>query len=132
MANIANAINEHLFSTISSSIDFTTTANTTVYTTFPNTKFLIYSVAVLLDSVTGYVSDGAFNLGTNSTAFDNIINSSGFNVSTANSYIVTFQNSGFSTPSLLVSGGTPIIINIVTGITATTAIGRIILVGQYI
>jgi len=109
------------------SIDFTTTGLTTIYTPPPGYGFIPFGYAIILTNVSGYVSDGSFNLGVTAPDYNDLLESASFGVNALGVYINGPLSNNPSIPYSITS--LPIVLNIISGITATAATGTFFING---
>ena len=127
--SVTNAIGGNfVLSVISGPIDFTVNALTTIYTPPISSEFVIYNTTIVLDSVTGYSAEGEWSLGITSPDYLDYTATEGFIISTAGTGNTVNNTSRNHFPIAFPS--TPIIFNCSTPITATTALGRVIITGS--
>lgn len=126
--SFTNTIGNFVLSIVSGPIDFTQIALTTIYTPPLGSQFIIYAILVVLDSVSGYSLDGDWSLGVTGPNYLDYTATEGFLLTTAG----TFNNVGSGGVNPVAFPSTPIIFNCSTPITATTAIGRVVITGSLI
>lgn len=114
---------------ITATIDFTKTGTTTLYTPPSGKNFAVNSVVIIFETITGETIDGAWNIGTNSPNFDNIVMNITFQQTASGTYLL-YVPSPSLTNSPFATSATPIVFNITQGKTATTANGKVFLTGS--
>lgn len=108
-------------------VDYTVVQTIPIYT--PTSDFIASSIVNIFDVVVGSLGGLTFTVGTNAPNYDNIINS----VTPTPSNGTYSQTSLFlGTPIPIITSGTTIYINILSGDVATTDTGRVFLTGSNI
>jgi len=114
---------------VSPEIDFKVTGLTTVFTTPSNQQFMPIAYSILTDSYTGIVAPGIYNLGITGPNYDDYASTAAGPFSTTtNNFVPTFFDQN-DIPVVPIS--TPVKVNVTQAANATTATGRIFVMGFY-
>ena len=126
---LANAFNDRYFTYISPTINFKNTGNTTIFTTQFGLTFVPISFTELCDTASSASGTAVFNVGTNSSAFDNYISGGTFILTAAN----TFSNNFFDSQTFAIfPASTAVVLKVSVADAGTAITGRVIINGFYI
>jgi hypothetical protein len=127
--SLSNAINGKLFTYISSTINFKTVGDNTIFTTEFGLPFVTVMLNILCDSATAANGDGSFNLGTNSPNFDNWISGGSLAITNPDNYISFVTD---ISQSAVFAASTPVVFRVSMGDSGTSLTGRAIITGYYL
>lgn len=109
------------------SINAKSTGATIIGTTLPGMSFAVLRVYLIAATLTGAAAGPTFQVGTNSTSFNNIVSSTVFSPASAAIYGVFNPNS----TAIAVPASTAVEINITRASTSTTMTIHVLVVGTY-
>ena len=112
----------------SPTIDFKTTGTTYIFTTESAGNFITTNVIFIVEEADTFSVPGVYNIGWTAPNYDDFYNGEVLNDFSISS---TFKDS-LVLSDIFIPASTNVIINITTGITATTCTGSVIFVGFYI